>query len=307
MSYLVRACIKSAAILLPVLALALLAHRYMRKHSTLTSPATTPLSLHMFLDEDFLLLNASLGRSYLSGSWANVRMPSKSHFRGCAAPSNATRWKLAVAQAASGEQVLLRRVMQAVGSPLELLAHDPDFKWMQGLADLSIGKDESIHKADSEDTRARVIMLGRRRYEFESFERDVSTYAGEVIGDERVTPAELQHKLYGDQGEGLGGNAVLIGLMDQHQGWLSSPFPNRTAHGSPPSDVTRLLSDPQLLMLIVNQHHNHSHPKLLSVPLGVRDARLLWSVLSLARRVEASKTSLAFAVQSNTYAPSSHA
>lgn len=42
--------------------------------------------------------------------------------------------------------------------------------------------------------------------------------------------------------------------------------------------IQPLLDDPNLVMLFVNQNHNITHPKVISVPRGVlrRNGRLIW-------------------------------
>ena len=40
----------------------------------------------------------------------------------------------------------------------------------------------------------------------------------------------------------------------------------RTSPLSPLQQIQPLLDDPNLVMLFVNQHHNVSHPKVISVP-----------------------------------------
>lgn len=72
---------------------------------------------------------------------------------------------------------------------------------------------------------------------------------------------------------------IAIGTMDTNWGWLSTYFLNRTVawalsldpythpgkakpfhpkYKSPIDDVKELLDDPNLLMMVVNQHHNVS-------------------------------------------------
>ena len=52
----------------------------------------------------------------------------------------------------------------------------------------------------------------------------------------------------------------------------------RTSSLSPLQQLRPLLDDPNLVMLFVNQHHNVSHPKVISIPRGVlrRSGRVIW-------------------------------
>ena len=42
--------------------------------------------------------------------------------------------------------------------------------------------------------------------------------------------------------------------------------------------LRKLLDDPNLLLLLSNQHFNITHPKVLSYPLGMTDPKLTWDV-----------------------------
>ena len=43
--------------------------------------------------------------------------------------------------------------------------------------------------------------------------------------------------------------------------------------------MEKFLEDPNILMLLVNQHHNFTHNKILSLPLGANDPKLMFKVL----------------------------
>jgi hypothetical protein len=75
---------------------------------------------------------------------------------------------------------------------------------------------------------------------------------------------------------------VGIGAMDENWGYLSTHILNRTClwgmgitadprtkpHISFTEQVSPLLDHPNLVMLVVNQHHNITHPKIISIPRG---------------------------------------
>jgi hypothetical protein len=87
---------------------------------------------------------------------------------------------------------------------------------------------------------------------------------------------------------------VAMGSTDENWGWLSTHFLNRTASwefefAEPPSrkrlpangqvdDIRAFLDHPKLIMLMVNQHHNVSHPKVVSIPRGMlyHSAKEIW-------------------------------
>jgi hypothetical protein len=74
-----------------------------------------------------------------------------------------------------------------------------------------------------------------------------------------------------------------IGDLDENWGWLSTHFLNRTtswrfssgknvdSRGMPRNgqleDVKLFLDHEKLLMMVVNQHSNISHPKIITIPL----------------------------------------
>jgi len=41
-------------------------------------------------------------------------------------------------------------------------------------------------------------------------------------------------------------------------------------------EISRFLDDPNLVMFLVNQHHNITNPKVISFPLGVADPYDTW-------------------------------
>jgi len=77
---------------------------------------------------------------------------------------------------------------------------------------------------------------------------------------------------------------------NENWGWLSTYYLNRTInwkHSFKGSDILKgrvdqteelraFLDDPNLIMLLVNQHHNITHEKVISVPLGVTDPKSVW-------------------------------
>jgi len=98
---------------------------------------------------------------------------------------------------------------------------------------------------------------------------------------------------------------VAMGLFDENWGWLSSYFLNRTitwgmsfgkyASANPLTTsgfqnanllVDEILDDENLIMLVVNSHHNFTHHKVISVPLGMKQSTVadLWKTMKKAER-----------------------
>jgi hypothetical protein len=69
---------------------------------------------------------------------------------------------------------------------------------------------------------------------------------------------------------------ILLHSSNENWGILSTFYPNRTADwgtccNEKESNIflKEVMDHPQMLMFITNQHHNFTHPKLLSLPRGL--------------------------------------
>lgn len=67
-----------------------------------------------------------------------------------------------------------------------------------------------------------------------------------------------------------------IGIYNNNENWgfLSTTFPNRTVNWEDPNPefddhFKQFLDSSMVEMFLVNQHHNHSHRKLITMPLGI--------------------------------------
>ena len=72
--------------------------------------------------------------------WCNIAMPTKSYFRFDNPPDDVNRWKLACSQAASGEQVLMKKIRQVFTTHLDFLDGDTLFRKYNSLADVIVDK-----------------------------------------------------------------------------------------------------------------------------------------------------------------------
>jgi len=71
--------------------------------------------------------------------WCAVPMPAVSHFNFDGPPTDAARWRVAQAQAARGEQVLLQRVAKVFPSPWNsFLDGDKSFRGLHNLVDIFV-------------------------------------------------------------------------------------------------------------------------------------------------------------------------
>ena len=72
--------------------------------------------------------------------WCSIAMPTKSYFRFDNPPDDVNRWKLACSQAASGEQVLMKKIRKVFTSHLDFLDGDTFFRRYSSLADVFVDK-----------------------------------------------------------------------------------------------------------------------------------------------------------------------
>ena len=72
--------------------------------------------------------------------WCSIAMPTKSYFRFDNPPDDVNRWKLACSQAASGEQILMKKIRKVFTSHLDFLDGDTFFRRYSSLADVFVDK-----------------------------------------------------------------------------------------------------------------------------------------------------------------------
>ena len=239
-------------------------------------------------------------------------MPTRSLFAGFGPPDDELRWNHAQYQASEGEQVLLASLLRSVRSPLDLIKGDKQYRWIHRLSDVQLNKTQGILQSLSSfrHRRAPISILGVRRFEHEDSE-------GPVLGVGHFPP-EYILRILKEKPSSIPRKFVGIGAMDENWGWLSSYFLNRThiwaTHLTPKNnfnfktseftedEIRPFLDDPRLLMLLVNQHHNvSSHPKVLTLPLGVVEPNLVWSTLIRLVRAKLLKNKLLYVAGSNWY------
>lgn len=219
-----------------------------------------------------------------AGPWADIAMPTKSFFADFEAPRDSLRWNQALLQAARGEQVLLDRILRVVRSPGDLFENDKDFKWLHRLADLhkSATKEDNwladlgvhSHTAQNRASRAPIVMYGYRKF-------DHPNHEGRQVGIPSMGPGEIIRNAEFTVPRKM----VVIGNADENWGWLSTYFLNRTVPWAmsftdadnpfkpgfkyPQQQVQHILDNENIVALFVSQHHNITHPKVISMPLGL--------------------------------------
>ena len=77
--------------------------------------------------------------------WCAVPMPEKSHYNFDGPPNDPVRWRIAQAQAARGEQVLLQRVAKVFPSPWNsFLDGDKSFRGLHNLVDIFVDSTKDL-------------------------------------------------------------------------------------------------------------------------------------------------------------------
>lgn len=123
-----------------------------------------------------------------------------------------------------------------------------------------------------EANRAPVVQIG-----YIAFKKDGGTYfSGDFMGGVFIKRLDfLKH--WAEVKDKIDTPFVALCVLNENWGWLSTMFPNRTAGWGKCCDkadplhknLHDFLDNEKTLMLVVGQHSNISHPKLLTYPRGI--------------------------------------
>lgn len=155
--------------------------------------------------------------------------------------------------------------------------------------------------------RAPILQLG-----FPVFNKDRNSFfTGKVIGGVYLS----QQRIFEEWDRvkyDIDTPFSAVSVLNENWGFLSTVFPQRVANWSicrceKIPKVKKLLKEfldhDKTLMLIVSQHHNQSHPKILTLPRGIpleweATAKLVWDAMHYAAD-NIKKTTLLFASASS--------
>ncbi len=199
--------------------------------------------------------------------WLSIEPPAKSYFAGFDPPNDKIRWKKACKDGRDGNQVLLRKVLEQIVYPGEILSGDIHFGWLHRMGDAFVSEKKKFEdelKYDVSGVRAAITLLGYTDFPHSGYEGNAGTFYG--LGPTAVVRAIKE------KGIKFPKKIVGIGHMNENWGWLSTHILNRTCtwsfgftedirHSSVSQleQMRPLLDDPNLVMLLVNQHHNVRH------------------------------------------------
>jgi hypothetical protein len=266
-------------------------------------------------------------------AWCNIDMPAKSYFR-FSPPVDKVRWRRAVLQAARGEQVLLQRLVQVFPNFMDFLDGDTQFRSYHKIVDFFVGENMDLSPLKSfkvlpereiaklhpweksgsrvlpaptaykQFTRAPVVKIG-----YFAFKTDGSHwFDGPSVGiDAAGLSRFIQH--YQAIKEDIAVPFIPFHSSNENWGMISTFYPNRTenwGHCCSPKDTAALIDimdNEKTLMLLVNQHTNISHRKLLVVPRGMpifneNNKMLLWDTMRMLAKKNM-KSNMVFTATSN--------
>lgn len=261
---------------------------------------------------------AEFDHAFKDEVWCNITMPSISLFR-FDPPNDLKRWRQAQILAESGEQVLMKKVREVFPHQMVFLDGDELFREYNNVADLHVDQNKDLsplappgavkppgkvitYKWDNggpatrpdrvlpkdydvrSTKRAPVAMLGY--YVFEKTETGpyfTGVHAGETI-------IERQHvfKHFNAVKKSIDKPFIMLHGANENWGIFSTIFPNRTVDwGSCCADeknVLNLLNHDKMVLFLATQHHNLTHPKLLTLPRGLaltweRKRNVIWDIL----------------------------
>lgn len=100
-------------------------------------------------------------------AWSDIPLPQRSSFHGIDAPTDLMRWNAARQLAESGEQVLLKKVLETVNNPFDFIQGKISFKDIHKIGDIFISKATgglSNMKSQYTYKRPPITLLGFRTF-----------------------------------------------------------------------------------------------------------------------------------------------
>lgn len=269
-------------------------------------------------------------------NWCMIPMPSKSLFK-FRPPSDPIKWRDAQYRASTGEQVLLKLISKTFTTPYDFLDGDRSFRSLHRIVDVFIDDNnwlnELVKNGKKSNARSEKSSAANQKWYKEG--KDVVPYSQDWRYAKRAPIATIGYNAFEKNenkyfsGSYLGGmyprkydflkewkkvqdqiDSPFIPMcsLNENWGWLSSYFPNRTSpwgsccYKKKDQLTLKFLDHDKTLMLIINQHSNISHPKILTLPRGLpltweRTEQLVWDAIRTNQYNK--KTTLLFAAASS--------
>jgi hypothetical protein len=264
-----------------------------------------------------------------SSEWCSIPMPTKSFFR-FSPPNDLIRWKKAQAQAASGEHVLLKQVMKHFPQYMDFLDGDIWFRNYHKITDIYYtDKSKELKLLTSKPLpergdaslfpghsvlpprydfraakRAPVVKIGY--FAFSSADKS-QAFDGPLLG-EAFGGREKFFKQWQEVKHDINTPYILMHSSNENWGLFSTIFPNRSVDWGKCCNtketyfINEILNHNSTLLWLVNQHHNLTHPKLLTLPRGIptfnaNRKQFIWDTMRTLLQEER-KSSLVFSASS---------
>lgn len=237
--------------------------------------------------------------------WCNIKMPMKSYFR-FSPPDDNHLWELSRSQAARGDQILLRESRKVFKNPLDFLDGGVTFKRYHQLTDIFLDHNTDFHELTLQDTSSRGMGPNRpkvkvypweawgykdavvpRGYDFRTAQRapiiqigynafstanQSEFFEGPHIGEAHVQIPHLIRR-WNEVKDIIDTPFILLHAGNENWGLFSTEFPNRTIDWGKCCnrypEVMEILNHNMTVAVFTNQHHNLTHPKLISIPRGM--------------------------------------
>eukprot|EP01038_Epipyxis_sp_PR26KG_P010741 gene10741-14426_t len=253
--------------------------------------------------------------------WCSIPMPKKSLFK-FAPPSDPYKWRIAQVQAANGDHVLLSKVFNHFKNPFEFIDGDINFRSLHYTPDLFVDtskrdmkqllpdfQNRRLANQEPRDTRypwekTGVNVIPDKNYNFRKAKRAPifkygyhafdhqagNMYTGKMIGEAYGGRNDL-YKMWLEVKDKLDTPFIMLHAQNENWGLLSTLFPNRTVDWGRCCDdpldkqyLMQFLDHNMTLMVLINQHTNITHPKLLVIPRGVPgpdefSRKMIWDVM----------------------------
>lgn len=234
--------------------------------------------------------------------WCNVEMPATSYYK-FSPPTDKLKWKQAQIHAANGDQILLERIVREFPSPLEYIDGDRSFRRLHRIMDIFLDTEQGLGAVTSKDIadsvggigtipdgdlqpwqksklrlvplpfetpRAPIIQLGY----FAFNKNNNEFFSGNHVGGHFVNFLEFLNQWNGVKHKIVKPFIAVVSL-NENWGVFATMYPNRTAAWGRCCDKStqqiyhEFLNHPMTLMMVINQHSNLSHPKIVTIPRGI--------------------------------------
>jgi hypothetical protein len=267
---------------------------------------------------------------------SKIPMHVKSYY-GFSDLDNQQKWLQSCRLAASGKQVLLPNILKELTHPYDFIDGDTAFQNLHkqvdeflDATDGFIGRTKASNTFTSkisqtpmsygnyyektpytkEESMHRVPILASGFMQYSGHSKDF--LRGHFLGFKGVSLTQILHH-WGRQKKDIPMTErfILITAFNENWGFLSSTFPNRTSKWGRVDaqkfpTLMSFLDDPRLVMLVIGQHSNITHPKILTIPRGLPDAggftnhapRMMHDTMRLVIEKNITKSKLLFSVSS---------